>query len=348
MDFKYALTCQALRSRADNGEAIWHSLMGRATRISQAEFERNCDPSAWLDDGESMNDLVRAYEDVVFYVARFDDEVVFFAQHSGFEFFFTVDGRAPKSSDPSAAIAQREWLYSNSASRILLGPNDGRLAGQNGEERIAAPIRHDIRQIQGKVTRFVLYKDGEAVAGVAVDKEKVVQGIYVLRDLRGNGLAQDLAKEVSNHLDGVTFAAHLSEAELKFFRAFEGAKSGPHMGYRVVAFDPDTQQVSTLYGAESVDLKLGRILAPKGGLYLGTDEGFTEYYTGMSDLVDLILEVEYRPEDIIQGTLSPNSEIVVSKGVLRGAKFAEEDAQEQFGHLLQLVSPMATNEGYEP
>jgi len=106
------------------------------------------------------------------------------------------------------------------------------------------------------------------------------------------------------------------------------------LGYRVVSFSLETLKASTLMERKPVDLTPGSVHAFNGGLFLGTDEGFTQYYLGGTDDQDVILTFEFDESDILSGDLGPNSEVRVKKGVLQAARFEDDNLQARFGHLL--------------
>ncbi len=105
-------------------------------------------------------------------------------------------------------------------------------------------------------------------------------------------------------------------------------------GYRVVSYDLESLKAETLMDRKPVDLTIGSVHEFQGGLYLGTSLEFTEFYLGNSDGQDVILTFDFDEHEILEGDLSPNSEILVKKGVLTAARFEDEGIQERFGHLL--------------
>lgn len=106
------------------------------------------------------------------------------------------------------------------------------------------------------------------------------------------------------------------------------------IGYRVVSYSLSTLKATTLMERKPVDLTPGAVHEFNGGLFLGTNEAFTQYYLGGTDDLDVILAFEFDEADILAGDLSPNSEIRVKKGILREARFEDKAIQERFGHLL--------------
>lgn len=105
-------------------------------------------------------------------------------------------------------------------------------------------------------------------------------------------------------------------------------------GYRVVSYDIATLTAKTLMERKPVNLTLGSNHAYPGGLFLGTSLDFTQYYLGGTDDHDVILEFEFKENDILRGDLAPNSEVLVKEGILVSARFENEAIQQKFGHLL--------------
>lgn len=104
-------------------------------------------------------------------------------------------------------------------------------------------------------------------------------------------------------------------------------------GYRVVSFSLKSLEAKTLEFRNPVDLKIGSIHSSPGGLYLGSDEAFCDYYVGGTDDVDLILTFEYDDKDLIQGNTESSSEIRVEKARLSSIKFHDQDLQQKFGQM---------------
>lgn len=99
----------------------------------------------------------------------------------------------------------------------------------------------------------------------------------------------------------------------------------------------ETLQVETKQFKHNVDIKAGSVV-DFGELYLGSDKGFLDYYLSDPDpdelLQDIILAYEFNEADLVQGDISPDQELIVSKATLKSVEFASEDMQLEWGHLL--------------
>ena len=93
-------------------------------------------------------------------------------------------------------------------------------------------------------------------------------------------------------------------------------EANSHMGYRVVGYDGD--QYFSLATQEPIELNIGEQNQDPKGFFLGTSAEFaTDYYTGLSDYDDVLLQYEYNSEDVLRGNpVEKHSEIVVRKAIL--------------------------------
>ncbi len=89
-----------------------------------------------------------------------------------------------------------------------------------------------------------------------------------------------------------------------------------YIGYRVVGYDGN--QYFSLATQEPIQLEIGEQNYDPKGFFLGTTPQFaTDYYTGLSDFDDVLLEYEFSPDAVLRGNPEEkDSEIVVSKGTL--------------------------------
>ena len=118
-----------------------------------------------------------------------------------------------------------------------------------------------------------------------------------------------------------------------------------HQGYRVVAFNPETQEAYTLQDKHPVDLKFGSYIN-HNRLFLGTDKGFTEYYLGNTDHVDLILTYTYHDRDVVEGNPNDaNSEVVVKDAYLVDVEIASPDDAKYQKLVNQQVNPVPSPSG---
>ncbi len=97
-------------------------------------------------------------------------------------------------------------------------------------------------------------------------------------------------------------------------KLFEIAQS--YNGYRVVGYDGE--QYFSLATQEPIQLEIGETNQDPKGFFLGTSQEFaTDYYTGLSDFDDVLLEYEFSPDAVLRGNPEEkDSEIVVSSGKL--------------------------------
>lgn len=87
MKFKFFDQCDRFRCNLRREEQ-WQEMMRRKRRVRQSEFERNVDPSAILDDDETLDDWMASSGDGQFFRSQIGDETVYFIQAAGFEFIF--------------------------------------------------------------------------------------------------------------------------------------------------------------------------------------------------------------------------------------------------------------------
>lgn len=110
------------------------------------------------------------------------------------------------------------------------------------------------------------------------------------------------------------------------------------LGYRMASFDFDTLNVVTKQFGHHVDVGNKSNQSFEKGLYLGSDEGFLEYYRDDPDpeerRQDIKLVYSYDKSDLLQGDGSPDQELIVAKASLVKAEFYDEDMQAQWGFLL--------------
>ncbi len=122
------------------------------------------------------------------------------------------------------------------------------------------------------------------------------------------------------------------------------------IGYRVASMNFETLKVETKQFKHSVDTKIGSEV-DFGGLYLGSDKGFLKYYLSDPEpdelLQDIILAYEFSEEDLIQGDMSPDQELIVSKAKLASIEFGSSDMQEKWSHLIDNSSTAKRKEIHE-
>lgn len=88
-----------------------------------------------------------------------------------------------------------------------------------------------------------------------------------------------------------------------------------HLGYKIAAWDG--KKATSLYKPDMIiPTHIGSELT--GRIYLGTTRKFVEnYYTGGTDLQDILLIYSFDTNDVIKGSLADSEgEIIVSKATL--------------------------------
>lgn len=88
-----------------------------------------------------------------------------------------------------------------------------------------------------------------------------------------------------------------------------------HIGYKIAAWDGE--KATSLYKRDLViPIDIGSEL--NGRIYLGTTRKFVvDYYSGGTDLVDILLIYSFDSKDILKGSLSDSEgEIIVSRAKL--------------------------------
>lgn len=99
------------------------------------------------------------------------------------------------------------------------------------------------------------------------------------------------------------------------------------LGYRIVSQSGD--DLVTLAGGELVDATIDKEASYKGnGLYLGTTTKFVvDYYSGLSDLSDVMLTYSFDTDDVLSGDpTAKDGEITVRKATLKRVTPISEDA----------------------
>lgn len=171
--------------------------MANAVKIDIEEMRGRCEVESILDEGESLEGFVANDDRAGFYRTQAGDKVVYFVQHSGFEFFFTEDGLPPTDFDPKDHQDTLEGNWSQAVGRNILPANDVRLEGSNGIEESAFETENGLLEIRGDATRLQLVKNGLVVAALKHDGQEVLE-IHVRQALRGRGLGAELLEKAND------------------------------------------------------------------------------------------------------------------------------------------------------
>lgn len=205
---KYAISADKLRKTLD-GEMIWSTHMAMAHPVTLNEFQQSCDSSRLLDEDETLEDFVESDTDHGFYRCDTPNGSVYFIQESGFEFFFTADGKSPDYYRPEDHELTLLMQGSSALASTLLRANDGRLQGSNGIEECVDTLPSGIEIIRGRLSRYRLMKDGQAIAGLSV-RENKIENLFVHPEHRRMRLASFLLEEAEKiegtivHSDSLT------------------------------------------------------------------------------------------------------------------------------------------------
>ncbi|AXH60105.1 hypothetical protein [Pseudomonas amygdali] len=162
--------------------------MNNAQRISLDEFADACDLSSLLDEDETLDDFISSDECSGAYRVEVGQQVTYFLQTSGFEFFFTEDGAIPSYTEPFP----RNWdeCISSALARLLLPANHPLLQGTWGLEHDEGQTEegfHAISSENGSM-RYQILEADRIVAGIRIESDEV-SVIYTCRDKRRQGLA---------------------------------------------------------------------------------------------------------------------------------------------------------------
>ena len=93
-------------------------------------------------------------------------------------------------------------------------------------------------------------------------------------------------------------------------------------GYKVVGFDPETDQFYSIYDRSPYKVSIGEEFFNPRGVYLGSSKQFciNYYICGTEDTHDeYILEFSYSSDDLLKGEPEhPSSEVLVTKARIIG------------------------------
>lgn len=221
--FLYAIQCDKLQQRTQDGPLIWATLMNNAQRIPLDEFADACDLSSLLEEGETLDDFISSDECSGAYRAEVGHQTTYFLQTSGFEFFFTEGGAIPSCTEPFP----RDWdeYISSALARLLLPANHPLLQGTWGLERDEGQNEEGFRAIRsgnGSV-RYQLLEADRIVAGIRIEADEV-SDIYTCRDKRRQGLASEMLDMVRRCHGPTPLSSSLSDDGRAFKAGYQRSK----------------------------------------------------------------------------------------------------------------------------
>ena len=105
---------------------------------------------------------------------------------------------------------------------------------------------------------------------------------------------------------------------IKNAQVYRSTKAKKYLGYKIVGFDG--ARYFSLYRPDlTIDVTIGSVISPPGGLYLGTTKQFCiDYYSNGTDFQDALLTYEYDENDVLSGEPNASSgEVIVKRGKLK-------------------------------
>lgn len=221
--YVYAIQCDKLQKRSQDGPQIWATLMSNAQRIPLDEFAENCDLSSLLEEGESLDDFISSDECSGAYRVEVGHQTTYFLQTSGFEFFFTEDGVIPSYAEPFP----KDWdeCISSALARLLLPANHPLLQGTWGLETDEGQNEEGFRVItsdNGSV-RYQILEADRIVAGIRIEADEI-SVIYTCRDKRRQGLASEMLDMVRRCHGPTPLSSSLTDDGRAFKAGYQRSK----------------------------------------------------------------------------------------------------------------------------
>lgn len=221
MLMKYAIASNALCINNPDGQRVLEAIFDNARRVDPLKLIENCDLQTLLDEGESYEDFVGSDDCAGCYETILPGLHTYFIQTSGFEFFFTMDGQVPN------CVFERnpvfDFVARNPMATLLLPTNHPLCAGKYGYEQSGELLSEELEMIEGNSVRFRLYKDGIAIAGLAV-KNNTVDSIYVIDEYRRAGFGTSIFRMVKSVLGTLEHSNSLTDDGKAFVSSFDKRK----------------------------------------------------------------------------------------------------------------------------
>lgn len=193
---KFAIPCDRLQLKVENGKEIWATLMYKSQRVSPSELKALCDLEDHFEEEDPFSDFLREDPQSGCYRTDLPDGPVYFIQTSGFEYFFTRDGKIPSYFEDLSEIVH-ETARNNCEGRLILPPNNALASGAFGHEYPAIRLAPDLEVIRGVDTRYrLLNEDGSVIAGALVQNGTVTATFATMAYL-GQGVEEKLAERIN-------------------------------------------------------------------------------------------------------------------------------------------------------
>jgi len=110
---------------------------------------------------------------------------------------------------------------------------------------------------------------------------------------------------------------------------YKKSQSKNYLGYKVVGFNPSTNQFYSIYSKSIYDISIGKEFSNPNGVYLGSTKQFciNYYICGVEEEHDeYILELSYSPNDLLRGDPKhPNDEVLVTKAIIVNMEKVDKD-----------------------
>lgn len=194
---EFAIPCDRLQLKVENGREIWATLMYKSQRVSPAELKAMCDLEDHFEEEDPFSDFLREDPQSGCYRTDLPEGPVYFIQTSGFEYFFTGGGKIPSYFENLSEIVH-ETARNNCEGRLILPPNNALASGSFGHESEAIRVAPDLELIKGINTRYrLLAEDGTAIAGALVQHGAVTTTFATMAHL-GQGLEERLAARINS------------------------------------------------------------------------------------------------------------------------------------------------------
>lgn len=187
------LIFSACGSRMSSAKSdLLSSLKIRSSIIEQEEFESNVDVASWLEEDESIDDMLREDPDSVFYKIKIDNQDVYGFYQCGIDTLFTENGTdlLEKAASSPSITHQKE---SNEPLSWLLHPIGSVEASSRmgiEKERFKTEKLTCIDGSNGSTRMQILIND-KAVCGIQVTNN-VIDNLFTDANFRRRGLALKL------------------------------------------------------------------------------------------------------------------------------------------------------------